>query len=643
MPKEMYQRYHEEKARGGIGMTMIGGSTAIAEDTPGGAMLHLDASTDDIIPYYQTLAERVHKHGATVFAQIAHMGRRGNWDNQHWIPPIAPSRVREAAHRSFPKEMEDWDFKRVRDAFGVAAGRVKAGGIDGLELSASHGQLLDQFWSPKINKRTDAYGGDLRARARFTFEVMESIRRHVGDDFIVGIRMSGDELIDGGLTGEDCVELARLLVEEGGADYLSVMGGQAENLPSHAVVFPNMSVPSAPFLHLASAIKASVDVPVFHAQKVSDLATASRAIEGGHVDMVAMTRAHIADPHIVKKLMEGRPEDIRPCIGANYCIDRLYAGGQAYCLHNAATGRELGIPHIHKPAEKKKRAVIVGAGPGGLEAARILSSRGHDVTVFEKDSQSGGAVNIASKAGWRENLKNITRWLESQAVKQGVDFRYETEADENTILAENPDIMLVATGGTPAKGPFEGQDLAVTVWDILSGRAEPGKSVLLFDDNGGEGAASCAEFLAERADQVEFVTSDMHIAPLLERTTRPTFVRNLYDKGVMTSVDMRLIEIYKEGNSLIAVLQNEYTFEEEERAVDQVVVDYGTAPRDSLYHALKPKSANGGAWDYTALVAGKPQPFYDTDKPLLFRIGDAISSRNIHAAIYDAARLCKDL
>jgi 2,4-dienoyl-CoA reductase-like NADH-dependent reductase (Old Yellow Enzyme family) len=644
-PKEKYQLYHEEKAKGGIGLTMIGGSTAIAEDTPGADMLHLDASSDAIVPYYAELAERVHRHGATVFAQLAHMGRRANWDNQHWLPPISPSRVREPAHRSFPKAMEEWDFARIRKAFASAAARVRRGGIDGVELSATHGHLIDQFWSPRVNQRTDRYGGSLPNRMRFVLEILEDVRREVGNDFVVGMRISGDELIEGGLAPEDCLSIAQILVEEGGVDYLSILGGQAENLPSHAVIFPNMSAPSATFLHLASTIRRQVRVPVFYTQKIADIVTAARAIADGHADMVGMTRAHLADPHIVRKLIEGRSEDIRPCVGANYCIDRLYSGGQAYCLHNAATGREQTIPHVIDRAARPRIAVVVGAGPAGLEAARVLAARGHRVTLIERDAESGGAVRIAARAGWRQNLLNITRWLEQQVRKARVDLRLGVEADASRILEFNPGLVVLATGGRPAKGPFIGHQYATTVADVLAGRVAPGKRVLIFDDSGREAALSCAEFCAEQGSTIEVVTADPHAGVLLERTTRPTFLRHLYGCGVAFTPDRRLKEVYEDAAGLIAVLQNEYTGDEEERIADQVIVDYGSEPDEALYAQLQSQSSNRGAWDYAALVRGDPQSVNaDPTKAFqLFRIGDAVASRNIHAAIYDATRLCKDL
>ena len=278
--------------------------------------------------------------------QLTHMGRRTKWDTENWLPTMSASPKREPASRSIPKEMEDTDIRRIIADYAAAARRCKEGGLDGFELSAAHGHLIDQFWSPSVNKRTDKYGGSLENRMRFGIEVLEACREAVGDDYIIGMRMSGDELIDDGLTHEDCVTIARTYAERGLIDFANVLGGQARDHLAHAIVLPNMSFPVAPFLFLASAIKREVDIPIFHAQRVTDLNTAGRAVAEGHVDMVAMTRAHIADPHLVRKLMEGRIDDIRQCVGAGYCIDRIYAGGDALCIQNAATGRERTMPHI---------------------------------------------------------------------------------------------------------------------------------------------------------------------------------------------------------------------------------------------------------------------------------------------------------
>lgn len=641
-PKERYQLYHEEKAKGGIALTMFGGSSSVAVDSPAAPWNQISVADDSVIPFFREFSDRVHRQGAALMIQLTHMGRRTRWDTENWLPTVSASARREPAHRNTPKEMEDWDFKRIIAGFAAAARRCKEGGLDGFELSAAHGHLIDQFWSPSVNRRADKYGGSLENRMRFGIEVFEAIRAEVGDDYIVGIRMSGDELIDDGLTNEDCVAIARTYAERGLIDFVNVLGGQARDHMAHAISLPNMSFPVAPFLHLPSSIKREVGIPVFHAQRVTDLATAARAVEEGHVDMVAMTRAHIADPHLMRKLAEGRLDDVRQCVGAGYCIDRIYAGGDALCIQNAATGREATMPHVIAKAPARRRVLVVGAGPAGLEAARVCAERGHSVLLLERAAASGGQIAVAAKATWREALTGVTRWLTQQAVKLGVEIRYGVEATAALVEAERPDVVILATGGRPDRGDFPGSDLAVTTWDVLTGAVEPTGGVLMYDGTGLHHGASCAEFMATRGALVEIATPDRMIAEEVGTTNQPIHLRELYRLGVMMTTNHTLVEIYPEGNRRVAVLRNDYTHEEEERLVDQIVVELGTLPNDGLYRDLKEHSANRGETDLDCLLSGRPQPVPEHGFAL-YRIGDAVAGRNIHAAIYDAARLCKDL
>jgi 2,4-dienoyl-CoA reductase-like NADH-dependent reductase (Old Yellow Enzyme family)/thioredoxin reductase len=644
-PKERYQLYHEEKAKGGIGLTMFGGSSSVAVDSPAAPWNQISVADDSVVPFFQEFADRIHAHGACLMIQLTHMGRRTKWDTENWLPTVSASPRREPASRSIPKQMEDFDIGRIVADYAAAARRCKEGGLDGCEISAAHGHLVDQFWSPSVNQRTDAYGGSLENRMRFGMEVLEAMRAAVGPEYIIGMRMSGDELIDDGLTHQDCVTIARTYAERGLVDFINLIGGQARDHISHAISLPNMSFPVAPFLALASAIKREVGVPVFHAQRITDLNTAARAVAEGHIDMAAMTRAHIADPHIARKLMEGRLDDIRQCVGYGYCIDRIYAGSDALCIQNAATGREQSMPHIHSKAGKRRRVVVVGGGPGGLEAARVSAERGHQVVLFEKNAAPGGQVTIAARATWREALTGITRWLNAQVARHGVDMRLGVEATPELIAAEQPDLVIMATGGKPSKGGIEGKDLAVTTWDILTGALQPAEHILVYDGTGQHHAPSTAEFLAKRGAMVEIATLDRMIGEEIGATNQPVHMRELTKLEVMMSPNLQLVQIYPEGNRRVAVLRNEYTHAEEERLIDQVVVEFGTLPEDGLYFAMKESSSNRGETDLRALIGGRPQPWVNGagDGFALFRIGDAVAGRNIHAAIYDAARLCKAL
>jgi 2,4-dienoyl-CoA reductase-like NADH-dependent reductase (Old Yellow Enzyme family) len=644
LPGERYQLYHEEKAKGGLALTMFGGSSSVAPDSPL-VFSQISVADDRVVPLFRQMAERVHRHGAALICQISHMGRRGRWDSYNWLPLVAPSPVREPLHRSFPKAMEDWDFDRIIAAYGAAARRCREGGLDGVEVIAVAHHLIDSFLSPLVNRRTDAYGGSLDNRMRFGLDVLQEVRRQVGPDYIVGLRVSGDELVEGGLSAEESVEIAARFAQSGLIDYLNVYHGQSEKFEGLALMLPNMAYPPAPFLYLASAIRARVDLPVFHASAIRDVESAERAIAEGHVDMVAMTRAHIADPHIVRKLIEGRPEDIRQCVGANYCVDRVSLGADALCIQNAATGREATMPHVIAKAARRRKVVVAGAGPAGLEAARVAAARGHEVVLFESAERTGGQINIAMCAPWRTSLSGIVRWLDGQVRRLAVDLRLGTPATAEAVLAESPDVVIVATGGRPNKGSFEGARLAVSTWDILSGTVEPGENVLLYDDNGQHQGPSCAEYLAERGALVELVTPDRMVAEEMGGTNQPVHLRELYAHRAVLTPNLRLTQVFREGNRLVAVLRNEYSHAEEERAVDQIVCEHGTLPVDDLYFALKPQALNGGAVDYEALLAGRPQEIVRNPAGAfqLFRVGDAVASRNIHAAIYECLRLVKDI
>ena len=643
MPQLRYQLYHEEKAKGGLGLTSVGGSSSVAPDSPAALWNQLDIGDDKVIPFLQEFSARVHRHGAKIFCQITHMGRRTRWDAENWMPTISSSPVREPSHRSFPKEMEEWDIARVQKDYAAAAKRLKEGGFDGVEvLIDSH--LPGQFWSPYVNRRTDEYGGSVENRSRLTRKMLEMVRQAIGDDMVMGIRMSGDELLEGGITPEEAIQFARIHVDDGCIDYLNINCSHVYTERGLATLIGNMAMPVAPFLAMASLMKREIGkVPVFHAGKIPDVNTAARAIEEGHIDMVAMTRAHIADPHLVNKLRDGRVDDIRQCVGAGYCIDRIYTGGDAICIQNPATGREATLPQIVPKGQGGKKVVVVGGGPAGLEAARVSAERGHEVVLFEKSGSLGGQITLAGKADWREGLNGITRWLQGQAKRLQVDVRLSKEATAQAVQAENPDIVVIATGGHPNINEVKAAPgHVVSTWDILNGTVAPGENVLLFDDHADHHGPSVATFMAKRGSKVEVVTPERKLLVEVGMTNFPHYLRDLYKSNSVITPDTRLTEVYQEGNKLIAVLVNEYSDVEEERVVDQVVIEHGTLPNDELYFALKPGSRNLGEVDMRKLRDREAQDIENNPDGtyVLFRVGDAVACRNIHAAIYDSLRLC---
>jgi len=645
MPKDRYRLYHVEKARGGIALTMTAGSAVVSRDSPP-AFGNLLAYKDDIVPWLRRLADECHEHGSAVMIQLTHLGRRTGWNRADWLPVLAPSPIREPAHRAFPKAAEDWDLDRIVADYAAAAQRMAAAGLDGFEVEA-YGHLPDQFWSPATNRRTDAYGGDLDRRMHFSLRVLRAMREAVGERFIIGLRMVADEDWETGLTRENGMEIARRFKASGLVDFLNIIRGHIDTDAALLDVIPIMGMRSAPSLDFAGEIRVETRFPVFHAARIADVATARHAIAEGKLDMVGMTRAHIADPHIVRKIMEGREHTIRPCVGATYCLDRIYEGNDALCVHNAATGREAMMPHIIAPsAGPRLRVVVVGAGPAGLEAARVSAERGHAVTVFEALDQPGGQIRLATRLPRRRDLIGIVDWRMEQLAAFGVALRFSTYAEADDVLAEHPDVVFIATGGVPNTEVLtEGNDLTVSAWDVLSGQAKPAERVLVFDDNGAYPAMQAAEMLAAADSGVELVTPERFFAPEMGGLNHALFARAFQRHGVRITINTRLVSVRREGNALVAVLGGDYGETLQERIVDQVVVEHGTLPDDTLYEALRPASVNLGAVDYEALVAGRPQTVVPNDHGTfrLFRIGDAVASRNIHAAIYDALRLAKDL
>ena len=645
MPKDRYRLYHVEKAKGGIALTMTAGSAIVAEDSPA-AFGNLYAYKDEIVPWLGRLADECHEQGAAVMIQITHLGRRTSWNHSDWLPVLAPSPIREPAHRAFPKAAEDWDLARIIKAYAAAAARMQAAGLDGIEIEA-YGHLLDGFWSPATNRRTDQYGGSLDNRLRFTFEVLDAIRAAVGQEFILGIRMVVDEAWDKGLSRDEGLEIARRLLARSQVDFLNVIRGHIDTDAALSRVIPIHGTPAAPHLDFAGEVRAALGVPVFHAARINDVATARHAIASGKLDMVGMTRAHIADPHIARKVAAGLEHEIRPCVGATYCLDRIYEGREALCIHNPATGREATMPHeVARSEGPGRKVVVVGAGPAGLEAARIAAGRGHEVVLFEAADQPGGQIRLAARTRRRAELIGIVEWRAAQCAKLGVELRCNQLAEADDVLGETPDVVIIATGGLPDTAVLgEGEGLAVSSWDILSGDARPGHEVLLYDDNGAHPGLQAAEYLAEANSKLEIVSPERFFAPEIGGLNHVAYARCFQEHGVRLTINTRLLSVRRAGNRLLALLGSDYSERTEERVVDQVVVEHGTLPLDELYFALKASSSNRGEVDYQALIAGRPQLVVNNPdgRFQLFRVGDAVSSRNIHAAIYDALRLCKDL
>ena len=645
MPKDKYRLYHVEKAKGGIALTMTAGSAVVSEDSPQ-AFGNLFAYKDEIVTWLKRLTDECHDHGCAVMIQLTHLGRRTNWNHSDWLPVLSPSPVREPAHRAFPKEMEDWDIERIIKDYASAAERMKEAGLDGFEFEC-YGHLMDAFWSPLTNQRTDEYNGSLDNRLRFTTRVLEAVRERVGPDFIVGLRLVADEDHERGLSKEDGIEISQKLVGTGNVDFLNIIRGRVESDAVLSKVIPVTGMRSAPHLDFAGEVRTETKFPVFHAARINDVATARHAIAEGKLDMVGMTRAHIADPHIGAKVADGREHEIRPCVGATYCLDRIYEGNSTLCIHNPATGREATMPQIiEKTSGARKKVVVVGAGPAGLEAARVCGERGHEVVLLEAANDPGGQIRLAAKHQRRRELIGIADWRAERCEAAGVELRFNTVAEARDVRDLAPDIAIIATGGLPQTPSLEaGDDLVVSTWDILSGDVKPGEDVLIYDDNGAHPGMQAAETIAEAGANLEIISPERFFAPELGGLNHVPYAKCFQSHGVTVTINTRVHSVRRDGNKLAVTLSSDYTDSEVgERNVDQVVVEHGTFPLDELYFELKEEAVNRGEIDYKAMIDGRPQEVRSNPDGAfqLFRIGDAVASRNIHAAIYEALRLCKD-
>jgi mycofactocin system FadH/OYE family oxidoreductase 2 len=609
--------YHEAKARGGAALTIVGGSTSVHPSSPATAWNMIANHDDSVIAGYRGVAEAVHRHECLAMSQLTHMGRRSQSDVEGWHVLLAPSQIPEQVHREVPHEIEPEQIAMLVRAFGDAARRCREGGLDGAELSFAHNHLVDQFWSPLFNRRTDEYGGGLENRMRFGFEVLREIRRQVGRDWVVGARISGDEMTRDGLTAADMAEIARRLAGSGLLDFLSIIGGAAHTLSLQALAVPNMAHPHGLFVPLAAAIKAAVPgLPVFHAGRIVDPVHADRILADGSIDMVGMTRALIADPDMPRKAREGRLDDVRPCVGANAgCIDRIYQGKPVTCIQNPGTGRETELADP-APAASPRRVVVVGAGPAGLEAARVAAQRGHRVVLFEREAQVGGQVLIAARAPARTELAGILRFLAAQVEKLPIDRRLRVEASADTVLGESPAAVIIATGSHPYVPGLPGLDgkHVVSDWDVLLDRVEVGERVVVVDDVHTQRGLSTAEHLLDRGRRVEVISRLFYAGQDVGVTSIAPLYARLFAKGVTLTPHTDLVAV--EGSAV--VVANVYTRAARRiEGVDTVVLSMGSRSTDTLYRALKGKV------------------------PALHAIGDCVAPRGIHQAILEGTRVAR--
>ena len=576
--------YFEAKAKGGVGLLMGPAGCAVHPTSPtraGGLELY----RPEAVPGLARLARVAHDAGAAYIPQLTHWGRRGSSGDRP-DPLLAPSAIPEPVSGENPRALGEEEIAEIVAGYAAAARRAQEAGADGVDIVAYANHLPDQFWSPLSNRRTDRYGGSLDNRMRFSAEVLAAIRRAVGEAFVVGLRISGDEFVEGGLGAGDLQEIAGHLARSGLLDYLSVSGGAGMTPWAQAAVVPGHWWPPGCYAGYAKAMReVARGIPILYAGRVVRPEMAERLLADGACDLVAMTRAILADPELPHKAEQGRLAEIRHCVGANVCIGRRYGHYQPVaCIYNPSAGREREIEPLTR-APVARRIVVVGGGPAGLEVARVAAARGHDVVLLEAAAELGGHLALEAAVPHRHELGGIVDFYRRELDRLGVRTRLGVSATAEVIRGERPDAVVVAAGSLPAAPPvpLDGM-LSMAADDVLAGRRVGGR-VLVFDDDGRYRGPGAALLLAQQGARVEVVTPELHVGMKLDPSNLVPFYRRLFEAGVALTPNHAL----SGAGPRVIRLRNVFTGAALEReSVDALVFALlCREPQDALYHELR--------------------------------------------------------
>jgi 2,4-dienoyl-CoA reductase-like NADH-dependent reductase (Old Yellow Enzyme family) len=560
--------YHVRKAAGGCALVMTFGSASVDPTTAAsyGSIALWDERNE---PALRALADGVHDHGARCISQMTHMGRRGT-STLTGIPLRAPSDLPEGVHLEVPVPLAVSEIPAIVQRFADAAASLERCGWDGCEVTSFGGHLIEQFFDPAVNARTDEYGGSLENRTRFGREVVEAVRAAVSDDFIVGFRMAVDQCLTGGLGPDELIEVARSLAASGAIDVFSVSGGTGATRLSTAYFVPGDELPEGVYNERARRFREAVGVPVIVAGRNVEPAMADACVASG-VDLVAMTRAIIADPDLPAKARAGR--SARPCIGLNEgCIGRLYTDRPMWCSVNPGI-READLADL-APAAMAERVVVVGGGVAGLEAARAAALRGHGVVLFERRPSLGGRARLAGTRRGRERWARYIDWLHDEAEAAGAELRAGVAATAEAVLAEAPDAVILATGSelrptAALPGPVPAIDVDVL---LETGVPQDGpRMALVLDDEGGFVAPTAAERLVAEGFGVEIATTHPVVGAEIDPTQQPFVFRRLALAGVAMTPHLSGVSSDAGG----VTLRNLYTEREERREGVGLVVMAG--------------------------------------------------------------------
>ena len=593
--------YFVERAKGGVALIIIGGCTI---DETSGAVNMISARDDKFIPGLSALAKAVQAQGAKIAVQLYHAGRYSHSILMGGKQSVSSSPIRSKFTGEIPRELSIPEIKQIQGNYGLAAGRIKRAGFDAVEVIASAGYLISQFLSPLVNHRKDEYGGDFENRVRFGLEVVQEIRKEVGPDFPVIFRVAGNEFMEGGLENKDAQVFCKEL-EKAGVDMINVTGGWHET----RVPQITMGLPRGGFTYLAQGIKQAVSIPVMACNRINDPFLADQILRDGQADLIGFARGLIADPELPNKALWGRFDEINYCIACNQgCFDPIFDQKPQTCLVNARAGAEGKI--TIDPARRKKKIMIIGGGPAGLETARVAALRGHDVCLYEKDEKLGGQLSLAAIPPGRGEFLTFVRYLENQMKKLKVTVHTHTEVTPFHVELEKPDAVIVATGAEPLVPEIKGVDRpnVVLAWDVLSGKVDTGKEVVII--GGGAVGLETGLFLARKgtldadtlyflmfnqAERLETLNSLLYrglkritVVEMLKKigqdigtSTRWTILQDLARLGVKTMTNTRAKEITAAG----VIVEREG----DEMLIpgDTVVIAAGAKPVNSLYEKIK--------------------------------------------------------